>query len=576
MKIGIISFHNAQKELAPLQLVHLYEFLKQQGHDVEFINFRLKVLEKKKKAAVNDESEFVDAKTCEFIFTEEYNDYSELYNANLTYDILIAYGDQLWNPVYTKAVRSAYFLDFANRDALRIAYAVGTGEIPEYNKLQIQKYLRDFDAISVCDETSLHELQKLTGKSVQLLDVELNDERTTLSDEAQEFLNRALAISKQADYLSYFETQDVFSCYGCGTCKDLCPSNAITMEEDQEGFLYPVIDETRCLHCGKCKEACITVSKGLEKKQEENFPVVYAAYHKKEDIQKTSSCGGMFTPIYQHMLKKGGKVVGARFDENWNVIYDIADTESECKRFRGAKYVFADSKNIKVRVKDMLDKGTNILFSGTPCQIAGLKSYLGKDYENLYTVEIMCSGGGSPKIFRKYCEHLESVYKSKLVDFQFRNKFKHTGTPFVFVEFASGVCDVEVAKRNNLSKAFTSGTAMRPSCYTCKYIGVERGEADVTIGNYMGIKELYPDFAHPKGVSILKINTSKGMALFEGIKENLVLQESTYEDAYRNNQKKPKTLKGNRARLMQNIDNYPIDDLLLTFNPEKEGGIEGV
>ena len=574
MKIGIISFHNAQIENAPLQLTLLDEYLKQQGHDVELINFRLKALETRKAKAVLDEIYSEKVVDYEFTFTEEFTDYSELYAAQLQYDAFIVYGNQLWNPVFTKAVRSAYFLDFGNRDALRIAYAVGTDRIPEYNKLQIQKYLREFDAISVCNETSYHELKALTTKDVELMDVELNDARTSLSLDAKEFLTHALNKAEKTYPKTYLETKDMFSCYGCGACKDVCLAKAITMEEDEEGFIYPVIDEARCQHCDKCKTVCVANHVESKKHENENYPVVYAAYNKAEAIQKASSCGGMFTPMYQSVLEKGGKVVGARYDENWNVIYDIAHTEAECECFRGAKYIFADSRDVKPRVKELLEQGTCVLFTGTACQIAALKTYLGKEYKQLYTVEIMCSGGGSPKVFRKYCEHLEQIYKSKLVDFQFRNKFKHTGTPFVFVEFETGVCDVEVAKRNNLSKAFTSGTAMRPSCYTCEYVGAKQGVADITIGNYMGIKDIYPEFAHPKGVSILKINTPKGLDLFETIREEVVLLESNCEDAYKNNQKKPKTLKANRARLMANIDKYPIDDLLLTFNPEKEGGIE--
>jgi len=575
MKIGIISFHNAQTEKAALQLTLLYEYLQQQGHEVELIDFRLKAIETRKARLVLDEINPEKVEAYEFAFTEPYADYNELYAAQLQFDALIAYGSQLWNPVFTKAVRSAYFLDFANSDALRIAYAVGTDILPDSNKLQIQKYLRDFDAISVCDETSMQELKMLTSKPVELVDVEWNDTHTSLSAKAKQFLDKALSSNKVC-VQSYLETKDTFSCYGCGACKDVCPAKAITMEADNEGFRYPVIDEAKCQHCNACIEVCITVQKDAREAKTGRFPMVYAAYHKEEAVQKASSCGGMFTPMYQHILAKGGKVVGACFDENWNVICDIAGTEAECERFRGAKYVFADSKDVRVQVKALLEQEIYVLYTGTPCQIAALKSYLGKDYAELFTVELMCSGGGSPKVFRKYCQHLEEIYKSKLVDFQFRNKFKHTGTPFVFVEFESGVCDVEIAKRNNLSKALTSGVANRPSCYTCSYVGAQQGIADITIGNYMGVKDIYPEFAHPKGVSVLKINTAQGMELFEAIQSELVLMESNCEDAYKNNQKKPKILKANRAKLMDNIDKYPIDDLLLTFNPEKDGGIEGL
>ena len=576
MKIGIISFHNAQIEDAPLALTLLCEYLKQQGHEVELIDFRLKCLETRKAKATLNAIHSEKVAGYELQFTENYSEYSALYGAALQYDALIAYGNELWNPVFTKAVRSAYFLDFANADALRIAYAVGASELPDYNKLQIQKYLRDFDAISVCNETSLEKFHSLTTKEIVPVFEELNEQQDALSCEAQAFLSKALAGKKDQKALSYLESKDVFSCTGCGTCKDVCPAGAIHMEEDEEGFLYPVKDASLCQNCNACKAVCA----GRQNKQlnavSQDYPVVYAAYHQKEAIQKTSSCGGMFTPMYQHILEQGGRVVGVRFDENWNAVYDIASTAEECESFRGVKYMMADSKAVKPQVKELLDKEIPVLFTGTPCQIAALKNYLGKTYLNLYTVEVMCSGAGSPKIFRKYVEHLEAIYKSKLSRFQFRNKFKHTGTPFVFVEFESGVCDVEVAKRNNVSKALTSGVANRPSCYTCAYVGAKQGVADITIGNYMGIKDIYPEFAHAKGVSVLKINTPQGRVLLEAVKLQLVLMESNCEDAYKNNSKKPKTLKGNRARLFENLESHPIDELLLSFNPEKESPVEGL
>ena len=762
MKIGIITFHSAHNYGAVLQAWSLQEYLKQQGHEVEIVNLRLPVIDKlywlaNKTNRKVSEKEFINQlangayykarcaayrvldparsekyhKFEHFIHhklpvTREFNTYVDLLNADLHYDALIAGSDQIWNATMMKGISPAYFLQFANEDALRISYAasIGTEEIPPQFKLLFERYLRNFDSISVREKKARQEVMKLTDKPVDLVadptfllqredfdklkkaprkkgkyiyvhnvhlkrvDEDLNSvveemskrlglpvihnwnqkvfsneaghfpggieeflglvsdaefvitnsfhctvfaliyqknfitvphfknpdrmknlldelgipehlisngklipedlsvldidyeaveaKRRAMGDHAKEFLAKSLSGTKTVDDRTYFEREDVFRCYGCGACKDACPVNAIHMEEDKEGFLYPVIDEEICIHCDKCKKTCIYHQQSSKNVQEETFPQVYAAYCKDEGVVKHSSSGGMFTPMYQNVLKKGGKVVGVRYDEDMNVIYDIADTEEGCEKFRGSKYVCADSKDVKQRVKELLLEDQYVLYTGTPCQIAGLKSYLGKEYEKLYTVELICHGVSSPKVFRKYCEYLESVYKSKMTNFEFRNKLKGVNQPYILIEFESGSIDFESALKQNFSRAFRSNNIQRPCCYNCEYVGKQVGVGDITIGDYWGIEEEHPEFADEKGISLLKINTPKGKAFFEEWKDDVVTLESTFEKAYSHNYRRVMAMLGTRSRLMYYIDEKPIDDLLLTFNRSKKGGIKGI
>lgn len=399
--------------------------------------------------------------------------------------------------------------------------------------------------------------------------------RLAQREDSIQFLNTAIEGPKTSNKPitendKYFDTKDVFSCFGCNACKDICPTSAITMVEDKEGFKYPVIDEEKCIHCNMCRKVC---PYGKYKLTEENidvFPKVYAAMHKSDETLEKSASGGMFTPMYKNILARGGKIVGVKYTNDMEVIYDIAETKEECQAFRGSKYVAADSRDVKPRVKKFLEEGVTVLYTGNPCQIAGLKNYLRKDYDNLYTVEIICHGTPSPKVFKLYIEYLESLYKSKVVDFEFRNKLRGWSTPYVCVKFESGEVLLEQANKNNFNRAFLSNNLQRPSCYTCEFAELKLGVGDITIGDYWGIEKQHPEMFDQKGVSVIKINNEKGLKFFEEFKDQFNLVESTYEKAYAANHKKPMNLVAKRNQLMSQIDDVEINKLLQSFNHLKK------
>jgi coenzyme F420-reducing hydrogenase beta subunit len=423
----------------------------------------------------------------------------------------------------------------------------------------------------------LIELSKDLPEDLNELSIDYNNVEKLRIDQRSssiEFLRNSLGGEKTTnlpvkDEEKYFTSKDVYSCYGCKACKDICPVSAITMVPDKEGFWYPVIDDHKCIHCNLCRKVCI-YRKFEKDEPSEVYPQVYASYHKDETVHTESTSGGMFVPMYRYMLSIGGKVVGVRYDEDMRVIYDIADTEEGCKAFCGSKYVAPDSENIKPRVKKLLEEGTPVLFSGNPCQIAGLRNYLNKDYPNLYTVDIICHGVPSPKVFEKYINYLQERYNSKVIDFQFRNKIRGWSKPYILVKFESGEVLLEPAASNNFNRAFLSNNIQRPCCYTCEFAGLKRSVGDLTIGDYWGIEKQHPELMDERGVSIIKINNEKGSEFFKHIEDQLLLKETTYEQAYNANHKKPMNLVLKRNQLMSQIDEVEINSLLLSYNHLKK------
>ncbi len=388
-------------------------------------------------------------------------------------------------------------------------------------------------------------------------------------EKSVKFLEKALFSKKPKCKTNYFTSKDEFECYGCELCADICPVQAITMEEDVEGFVYPKIDEKKCIHCDLCKKSCI-YKNNTEKKDKLEKSEVYAIINKDKNVLEKSSSGGVFTALYEKFIKEGGYVVGVKYNEKMEPVYDITNTTEGCEKFRGSKYVRASVNDIRKKVKEKLEQGKKVLFSGNPCQIVALRKYLNKDYKNLYLAEIVCHGVPSPKIFRRYIEYIEEKYNGKVVNFEFRNKKVgwEISKITIKVTLDDGRELFEPARSNNFNRAFLNNYICRPGCYNCEFTG-DTKNSDLSMADYWGIKDVMPKLNRDKGISLLKINTAKGKELFEDVKDKFNCYESNYEDAYKANHKHPMNITLKRYKVMEEQDYMDVDQALMKFNQFK-------
>lgn len=317
-------------------------------------------------------------------------------------------------------------------------------------------------------------------------------------------------------------------CCGCGACVQRCPKSCILMREDKEGFLYPEVNKEMCIDCGLCEKVCPVINQSEERKP----MAVYAAKHKDERIRLASSSGGVFTAIAESVIDEGGVVFGARFDKDWSVIHGYTETKEGLAAFRGSKYVQSRIGESYKNAEAFLKAGRKVLFSGTPCQIAGLKRFLRKDYDNLLTVDFICHGVPSPGIWREYlkeeivrqCGGKNSVlihHKDKLGDVYIENisfRDKRLGWKKYSLTLTLSVPDGHGAKKkvllseplnkNIFLRGFLADLYLRPSCHACPAKKFKSG-SDVTIGDFWGIQNVMPEIDDDKGVSVILVNSNK-------------------------------------------------------------------
>lgn len=310
-------------------------------------------------------------------------------------------------------------------------------------------------------------------------------------------------------------------CSGCTACIAICPCNAIRMEADEEGFLYPLIDIALCTQCGLCEQICPS----LHPKPPREPLAVYAAINRDKSIRMKSSSGGIFTLLAEHTLLDGGIVFGAGWNNDLQVVHCSAVNETELADLRGSKYVQSEVRNCYREVRGWLEMERKVLFSGTPCQIAGLRSFLQKGYTNLLCVEIFCFGVPSPLVFEYYKSDLEKKYDAKINRIFFRDKEKGWKQSSIVVFFNDGSVFRESLYDNLFVKSFLRALCNRPSCHACPFRSLRSG-ADVTIGDFWGINLLSPDIDDDCGVSAVLLNSEQGQSwrtwLANGAKIHLV------------------------------------------------------
>lgn len=321
---------------------------------------------------------------------------------------------------------------------------------------------------------------------------------------------------------------DKSQCCGCTACLSTCPKGAISMHTDDYGFNYPVIDTEHCVECKKCVAVCDFKKSSGNKNSAELS--VYACHNKNELIHKESSSGGVFFELGKKILQNNGVIYGAVYDQNFNVKHIKAEKISDLEKMKGSKYVQSNITGVFKQVKADLEQGRDVLFSGTGCQCAALKSYLNKDYDNLYIIDIVCHGVPSQKFFDDYLKQLEKKYKSKLISFNFRTKKIKGEIQDIEAIFENGKTYRNYPDLDNYRLFFAKNLSLRPSCYNCKYANTER-VGDITIGDFWGLEKSMPDFKSRYGTSLIIISTQKGQKLFEEISDSLEIKESTLQNA---------------------------------------------
>lgn len=353
---------------------------------------------------------------------------------------------------------------------------------------------------------------------------------------------------------------DKKDCCGCHACASVCAKRSITMQEDNEGFLYPVVNVSTCTDCGLCEKVCPVINQ-----DEPRRPLkVFAAKNRDEEIRRQSSSGGIFTPLAEEIIRDGGVVFGAKFDEDWNVVHAWTDTIEGIADFRGSKYVQSTIGDTYREAREFLKQGRKVLFSGTPCQIAGLRKFLRKEYDNLLTVDVVCHGVPSPLVWRKYLEETrerlraesdaeKNTVSSSLMDLpvitgiSFRDK-THGWKKFGFrlryaaprnVQKTVSVSAIKEEKEtlqpfkeNIFMQGFLANLYLRPSCYACA-VRSGKSYSDILIADFWGVQNYYPEFDDDKGVGLILVYSEKGKNIYDRVKVHNI--EANYSQGVKGN-----------------------------------------
>lgn len=311
--------------------------------------------------------------------------------------------------------------------------------------------------------------------------------------------------------------QEKKSCTGCGMCAAICPSSAIQMQMDSHGFLYPTVDAAKCTDCSLCARKCpVSIPPQVSACTD-----VLTGYAKDETLLSSSSSGAIFPVLAAEIIHRGGIVFGAAFDENFNVVHTTAETLSELTTLCSSKYVQSRiPAGCYLQVKKALADGRWVYFSGMPCQVAALKNYLGRKYETLITQDTACHSVPSPMVWKDYAAALEKQHGGKLTSFSFRNKATGWEGYYIRAKFDNGEEFQQPATENPYQRGFLKGLYSRPSCFSCKFKGVERC-SDITLTDYWGVKGIQPEAYNSQGTSLILLHSSKGRALLENCKDKL-------------------------------------------------------
>lgn len=318
-------------------------------------------------------------------------------------------------------------------------------------------------------------------------------------------------------------------CSGCGACSNICPVNAIDMISDHTGFLYPEINMDKCISCNKCDSVC-QINRSYEPSKAEN-QTFYAAVNKDDDQLMKSSSGGMFLALCRYMQELDGFIVGCVFDDDLVAYHTIIRARDNCDKMCGSKYVQSDMRAVFSQVKALLDDNQWVLFTGTPCQVEGVLLFLNKHYEKLITVDLICHGVSSPKLWMQHKEWIESQLGGKVENYQFRNKSKIGWSLYYcysYVKNGKSLAKKGICNSDPYYMDFLEGKNYRECCYSCKYATLDR-KSDFTIGDYWGAEKYHQNFDVPKGISILMPNTKNAEKIMPSLLKYIYVETSEKE-----------------------------------------------
>ena len=358
---------------------------------------------------------------------------------------------------------------------------------------------------------------------------------------------------------------ETFNCCGCASCANICPVNAIKMVEDKDGFYIPSVDKGKCTNCDLCRKICPQLNDVAKNTKN---PKCYATMASDEVRQKSSS-GGAFSVIAHEIFNRGGVVCGAAFDENWTVRHIIIENENDMKKLRGSKYVQSFvSEDLYQKLKTFLESNRWVMFTGTPCQVAGLKAYLGEvEYEKLLLVDLVCSRVPSKKVFDKFLN--DNYDKSEIRDIKFRDKSEGWKCSVIHTTTTTTTTTL-----NDYFRLFHSSLLMCNSCNECKYTTHDR-VGDITIGDFWGIWNSNPELNDNKGLSCVILNNKKGELFFYALKWKLK-KHLSYKIATRGNKAFNSCFKHHPLRntFAGRIDNENFNELVAEcLSPKYKVGI---
>jgi coenzyme F420-reducing hydrogenase beta subunit len=318
-------------------------------------------------------------------------------------------------------------------------------------------------------------------------------------------------------------------CTGCGVCSNICPNSCIDMVSDSEGFLYPSTDLNNCINCGVCEKTC-PVTNGIESENKPR-PPAYAAWSLDKDIRFNSTSGGIFTELAKKIISDGGYVVGARYNDRHLVEHCIINDNEDISLLRQSKYVQSSSGNIYKEVKAFLKKDKTVMFVGTPCQCAGLVSFLGREHDNLLLCDFICRGVNSPKAYIKYLESMENEYDSLIKKVWFKNKINGWNKFCTKIEFENGKEYYADRHTDLFMVGFLKyNLYMRKSCSNCSFKGFPRN-SDITLADFWGVKLQDETYDTDKGTSLVILSSDKGQKYFYNINNSIYKERSNLRKA---------------------------------------------